>query len=205
MTSASLDSSLCSRIMIWTLVSHLSNATLCSSEHRIVCGLSLYTISHVYHSIDLQPLRNLCRLLDCLDDWCLAVSHNWDVRFPFCGGVDFRRSAILPWIFAVDSWTRGHRTGFGGGQHVWVRRRGTTVTGDGWEREFVLVFIVLWGERAKGEIWRVDDWPILATQLKLEPISSLSHALQFLGNLSRDFLGRVYSSPTQVSPLIRLL
>ena len=32
-----------------------------------------------------------------------------------CVGVKFRRSAILPWIFAVDNWIRG--------QQVWVRRR----------------------------------------------------------------------------------
>ena len=32
-----------------------------------------------------------------------------------CGGRVFRRSATLPWIFAVDNWIRG--------QQVWVRRR----------------------------------------------------------------------------------
>ena len=70
MTSASFDSSLCSsspeslseRSSVISLI-----ATLCSSEHRIVCGLSLYPNSHVYHSIELPTLRNLCRLLDCLD------------------------------------------------------------------------------------------------------------------------------------------
>ena len=31
----------------------LENATLCLSGHRIVCGLSLYPNSHVYHSIEL--------------------------------------------------------------------------------------------------------------------------------------------------------
>ena len=27
----------------------------------------------------------------------------------FCGGVVFRRSATLPWIFAVDNWIRGQQ------------------------------------------------------------------------------------------------
>ena len=61
----------------------LESATLCLSEHRIVCGLSLYPNSHVHHSIELLPLRNLFRLLDCLDDCCLALSHNRDVVVPF--------------------------------------------------------------------------------------------------------------------------
>ena len=38
------------------------------------------------------------------------------VRSIFCGGVEFRRSTIPPWIFTVDKWMRG--------QQVWVRRRG---------------------------------------------------------------------------------
>ena len=59
----------------------LQNVTLCLSGHRMVCGLSLYSNSHIYHSIELQPLRN--RLLDCLDDCCSALSHNRDVRVPF--------------------------------------------------------------------------------------------------------------------------
>ena len=33
-----------------------------------------------------------------------------------CGGVELRRSTILPWVFTVDTWIRG--------QQVWVRRRG---------------------------------------------------------------------------------
>ena len=33
-----------------------------------------------------------------------------------CGGVEFRRSTILPWIFTVDNCMRG--------QQVWVWRRG---------------------------------------------------------------------------------
>ena len=49
---------------------------VCSSEHRIYCGLSLLRHSHVCHSIELQPLMNLFRLPDCLDDCCLVLSHN---------------------------------------------------------------------------------------------------------------------------------
>ena len=54
----------------------LANASLCSSEHRIFCGLSLLRHSYVCHSIELQPLKNLFRLPDCLDDCCLVLSHN---------------------------------------------------------------------------------------------------------------------------------
>ena len=69
MTSAPLHSSLCSsspeslseRSSVISL-----NATLCSSEHRIVCGLSLYPNSQFDHSIELPTLRNLWRLLDCM-------------------------------------------------------------------------------------------------------------------------------------------
>ena len=47
-------------------------------------------------------------------------------RSSICGGVEFRRSTIPPWIFTVDKWMRG--------QQVWVRRIGG--------RELELVFSV---------------------------------------------------------------
>ena len=44
-----------------------------------------------------------------------AVSGAGTTGVPSCGGVEFRRSTILQWIFTVDIWMRG--------QQVWVRRR----------------------------------------------------------------------------------
>ena len=60
----------------------LANASLCSSEHRIFCGPSLLRHSYDCHSIELQPLQNLFRLLDCLDDCCLVLSHSRNVLVP---------------------------------------------------------------------------------------------------------------------------
>ena len=55
-----------------------------------------------------------------------------------CGGVEFRRSTILPWIFTLNKWVRG--------QQVWVRKRGRQYHRRS-ERELVLVFSLLWGAR----------------------------------------------------------
>ena len=51
------------------------------------------------------------------------------------GRVEFRRSAILPWIFRVDKWMRGQQSGFGEEHDSNTREVG--------ERELVLVFSVL--------------------------------------------------------------
>ena len=61
----------------------LANASFCSSEHLIFCGPSLLRHSYDCHSIELQPLKNLFRLLDCLDDCCLVLSHNRNVTRAF--------------------------------------------------------------------------------------------------------------------------
>ena len=41
----------------------------------------------------------------------------WYLLCLICGGVEFRRSAILPWIFTVDDWIRGQQV------RVWRRGR----------------------------------------------------------------------------------
>ena len=91
----------------------LANAILCSSEHRIFCGPSLCLNSHVCHSIELQPLKNLFRLLDCLDDCCLVLSHNRNVLVPLqCAGPVGAPLVILPHIcitgiFRLTHWNCG--------------------------------------------------------------------------------------------------
>ena len=92
----------------------LANANLCSSEHRIFCGLSLLRHSYVCHSIELQPLKNLFRLMDCLDDCCLVLSHNRNVLVPLqCVGPVRARLVILPHIcitgiFRSTHWNCGN-------------------------------------------------------------------------------------------------
>ena len=39
--------------------------------------------SHVCHSIKLLSLRNLRRLLNCTDGWCLMLYHSSDINDPF--------------------------------------------------------------------------------------------------------------------------
>ena len=92
----------------------LANASLCSSEHRIFCGLSLLRHSYVCHSIELQPLKNLFRLPDCLDDCCLVFSHNRNVLVPLqCVGPVRAPLVILPHIcitgiFRSTHWNCGN-------------------------------------------------------------------------------------------------
>ena len=71
---------------------------LCSCECEFVfSGLSLLRHSYDCHSIELQPLKNLFRLLDCLDDCCLVLSHSRNVLVPLqCVGPARTLLIILP-------------------------------------------------------------------------------------------------------------
>ena len=73
---------------------------LCSCKCEFVfSGLSLLRHSYDCHSIELQPLMNLFRLLDCLDDCCLVLSHNSNVLVPLqCVGPARPLLIILPHI-----------------------------------------------------------------------------------------------------------
>ena len=87
----------------------LANASLCSSEHRIFCGPSLLRHSYVCHSIELQPLKNLFRLPDCLDDCCLVLSHNRNVLVPLqCVGPVRAPLVILPHICITSIFRSTH-------------------------------------------------------------------------------------------------
>ena len=92
----------------------LANASLCSSEHRIFCGLSQLRHSYVCHSIELQPLKNLFRLPDCLDNCCLVLSRNRNVLVPLqCVGSVRAPLVILPHIcitgiFRSTHWNCGN-------------------------------------------------------------------------------------------------
>ena len=87
---------------------------VCSSEHRIFCGPSLLRHRYVCHSIELQPLKNLFRLPDCLDDSCLVLSHNRNVLVPLqCVGPVRASLVILPHIcitgtFCLTHWNCGN-------------------------------------------------------------------------------------------------
>ena len=70
--------------------------------------------SYVCHSIELQPLKNLFRLPDCLDDCCLVLFHNRNVLVPLqCVGPVRAPLVILPHIcitgiFRSTHWNCGN-------------------------------------------------------------------------------------------------
>ena len=96
--------------------------TACKCAQFCMLRMSTCVASFMLLSTMVSPMLKVCLSL-----YTLLRSHlrshlfvNCCIRryslYITCGRVVFRGSAILPWIFAVDSWIRG--------QQVWVRRRG---------------------------------------------------------------------------------